>query len=195
MGDPALRKVERFTYKEYQNWPEDEHWELIDGEAFAMAPPRVDHQRVVRELALQAGLWFRGKGCELLWAPVGVLLPQGDEADDEVDTILEPDLLVVCDSTKVKEKIVRGAPDWVVEVLSPSTGMRDLTEKRRLYEKHGVREYWVVNPVTLDVTLYRRTDDGFPRPEGANLKDAVPVAIFPGLVVSVVFDPPHSNAL
>lgn len=184
MGEPALKRDERFTYKEYKAWPDGERWELIHGEPFRMQAPTTVHQRVLGELFVSLSLWFKGKPCEPFIFPVDVLLrDELDQEEDEVDTIVEPDLIVVCDRAKVKRNGVHGAPDWVLEVLSPSTSWRDQTEKRALYEHHGVEECWVLNPDTLDLLIYRLKDGSFGAPMGASLKASAAVALFPGLVV------------
>ena len=186
MGEPALNLDERFTYKEFKTWPEEERWELIHGAPFRMQSPRTVHQRAVGRLFAQLFRWFEGKTCEPFVAPFDVLLrDRPDQAEDEVDTIVEPDLLVVCDPALVKENGVHGAPDWVLEILSPSTSWRDQTEKRALYERHGVKEYWVLNPDTLDLAIYRWANGQFGAPQGASLKEPVAVGLFPGLELTL----------
>lgn len=130
--------------------------------------------------------WFRDKPGEPFVAPLDVLLRDSPEqADDEVDTILQPDAMVICDPGKVKGNGIHGAPDWVLEILSPSTTWRDQTEKRALYELHGVKEYWILNPDTLDLTIFHLENGHFAAPQGATLKEPVPVKLFPGLSLSV----------
>jgi Uma2 family endonuclease len=128
------------TYADYATWPDDERWELIDGHAYAMTPSQsIRHQQILGVLCYLVGQYFEGKPCQVLAAPVDVLLPQGEESDDQIDTVVQPDLLVVCDPAKVERKFVRGAPDLVIEILSESTAPRDLGKKLDLYERHGVR--------------------------------------------------------
>ena len=92
-------------------------------------------------------------------------LPKRDEADEYIDTVVQPDVLVVCNSNKLDRPGVRGAPDWVVEVLSPSTAGPDQIKKRQLYQRHGVREYWLIHPVDRILTVYRLIDDQYGKPE------------------------------
>lgn len=130
---------DRFTYADYLTWADDERWELIDGEAWDMTPaPTTGHQRIVGQLyvALEAAL--RGHRCVPYVAPVDVVLSD--------DTVVQPDVLVVCDPSKIRTAGVFGAPDLVIEVLSSSTALRDRRAKRALYERHGVREYLLVEP-------------------------------------------------
>ena len=129
MPQRALKTGE-FTFAQYMLWPEHERWELNDGEARAMAPPNWAHQSVVSELGAQLRNALVGKPCQARVAPVGVRLPKRNEADAEVRTVFEPDILVVCDASKIDAKGVRGAPDVIIEVLSPSTAGFDQVEKR-----------------------------------------------------------------
>jgi Uma2 family endonuclease len=152
----------RFTYGDYVQWQGDERWELIDGIAHLMSPaPSMAHQRVLMELARQIANQLEGQRCRLFPAPFDVRLPRTEEADDSVDTVVQPDLVVVCDPDKLDEAGVRGAPDWVIEILSPSTTARDRIEKRDLYERTGVREYWIVHPTEATATNWHREGDRF----------------------------------
>ena len=156
-GTAAVSPDERYTYKEYKSWPEGERWELIDGLAYAMSPaPTRSHQEFVVDLVGKLYAFLQGKPCRLLVSPIDVFLPASrDEAEDEVDTIVQPDVIVVCDHEKLIDKGVRGGPDFVVEILSPSTAMKDLSQKKTIYAKHEVREYWIVNPEDRAGMAYR----------------------------------------
>ena len=138
----ALKLNERYTYADYSAWPEGERWELIDGAAFAMATPSEAHQTVLGEIFGQLRDFLKGHPCKVFVAPFSVRL----NADAGDDTVVEPDILVVCDESKRDGKGVVGAPDLVVEVLSPSTAKYDKSTKYRLYRGSGVREYWIVDP-------------------------------------------------
>jgi len=180
----ALRDPECHTYGDYLTWPEDVRYELIDGEAFLMAPaPTVSHQDIAGEVYRQLGNALRGKPCRALIAPVDVRLPKADEADERIDTVVQPDVLVVCDEKKVSERGVRGAPDWVLEVLSPSTAGHDQVRKLRLYERHGVREYWLVHPSDKVLTVYRLVDGQYGRPHTQELNGETPVGVLEGVVI------------
>lgn len=162
MGLPA-RKMDRvYTYRDYRSWPEDERWELIHGEAWNMSPaPSVNHQRLLVLLTRIIGNILEGTGCELLVAPADVFLPSSpDQEEDDIDTVVQPDLLVVCDPAKISQKGVRGAPDWAIEILSPYTTRKDVSVKLALYEEQGVREYWIVDPGNRCVHVYLRNDEG-----------------------------------
>ena len=185
-GTSPLKTKERFTYKDYKNWPEDERWELINGAAWAMSPaPRRMHQTLVLQLANQLANFLTGKPCRPFIAPMDVFLPEGDEAWDETDDVVQPDIFVVCDKSKLIEEGVRGAPDFIIEILSPSTALKDQSEKKLLYEAHGVREYWVVNPNTMETFIYILKDGKYGLPRPVNLLQSIPVSLFGGLELRV----------
>ncbi|HRP23817.1 Uma2 family endonuclease [Thauera sp.] len=183
----ALRTGQRYTYADYLRWPDDARYELIDGEAFLMAPaPLIEHQEVAGELYHQLRNQLEGKPCRPFIAPVDVRLPRADEADAAIDTVVQPDVLVVCDPSKIDRRGVRGAPDWLVEVLSPSTAAHDQIAKRRTYERAGVREYWLVHPGDRTLTVYVLENGEYGRPEIYELKDETPIGVLPG--VSIAWD-------
>jgi Uma2 family endonuclease len=163
MGLP-LRDTRHHTYGEYLTWPEDVRYELIDGEAYVMAPaPPVDHHRLVREMFRQIADALEGHRCEVFVAPFDVRLPRADEADEAVDTVVQPDLTIVCDPGKIDERGCRGAPDWVIEVLSPATAAHDQTVKLAAFERAGVQECWFVHPTDRTVAVYRLVDGAYGR--------------------------------
>ena len=183
----ALRQEKHYTYADYLTWPDDARYELIDGEAFLMSPaPLVEHQEVAGEVYHQLRNQLDGKPCRPYIAPVDVRLPRQDEADAAIDTVVQPDVLVVCDPAKIDRRGVRGAPDWVLEVLSPSTAAHDQIAKRRAYERAGVREYWLVHPGDRTLTVYVLDNAQYGRPEIYELKDATPIGVLPG--VSIAWD-------
>ncbi|MDD5297996.1 MAG: Uma2 family endonuclease [Rhodocyclaceae bacterium] len=141
MSPQTLQKeMQRFTWQDYQNWPADERWELIGGVAYAMSPaPTIKHQSVAGEFFFRLRQHFGGKPCQPFIAPVDVRLSDLD--------VVQPDVLVVCDRNKITPTHIEGAPDVVLEVLSPATAAKDQREKKALYERAGVREYVVVQPL------------------------------------------------
>lgn len=175
-----------FTYGDYRQWQGDDRWELIDGEAFDMSPaPSRAHQQVVFRLANQIESVLGGYPCEVFVAPFDVRLPLGDEADDAIETVVQPDLSVICDGSKLDDAGCRGAPDWIVEVLSPRTAVRDQVQKRDLYGRHGVREYWIVHPEDRLLTIYRLAPDGsgFGAAVVQEAVGSTPSAVLPNLEV------------
>jgi Uma2 family endonuclease len=144
-----------YTYRDYLTWPDDERVELIDGVIYNMTPaPSRQHQGVCGELVRQLGNALLDGPCRVYAAPFDVRLPdEGDQAD-EARTVVQPDVVVVCDVGKLDDRGCLGAPDLVVEILSPSTAAKDQIQKLRLYERHGVRGDWIIHPT--DEILYVR---------------------------------------
>jgi len=156
----ALRKYnedKRFTYADYESW--DDHdsngnpirYELIDGIAYMMSAPTTEHQSILGELHRQFANFLKGKTCRVFLAPCDVCL---SGLGDEDDTVVQPDLLVVCDESKLDKKRCNGAPDMVIEILSPSTSKRDLFIKLKKYQNAGVREYWIADPDAEAVNVH-----------------------------------------
>ena len=186
MSEPAPQESGRYTYGEYCRWPDEERWELIDGVPYDMSPaPSRTHQEILGELHLQIAPFLRDKGCAVYLAPFDVRLPDNDaQPDSEVPTVVQPDITVICDDGKLDEAGCRGAPDWVIEILSPSTAPKDLREKLLLYERHGVREYWVVHPRENVIEVFRRSDAGaYGRPEAYGPEARIPVSVLHGLEI------------
>ena len=185
----ALEKptLGEFTYSDYMRWPDGERWQLLDGFAYAMAPPSLPHQDVVSELGAQLRLQLRGKPCKALVAPVGVRLPKANEANEFIRTVFEPDVVVVCDPRKMDKSGIRGAPDFIIEVLSPSTARFDQIEKRKAYELAGVREFWLIDVPGGVLTIYRQIGDAFAPPEIVRAEGLIDIAAFPGLTLDLDF--------
>ena len=141
MAEPVKRD-EYYTYADYLTWDDDERWELIDGTPFLMSPaPSPRHQRVLAEILTQLVTSLRGNPCQVYGAPFDVRLdPFGADA-----TVAQPDISVVCDSSKIDNRGCNGAPDFVLEIISPASLKRDRYDKFRAYQKAGVREYWIVD--------------------------------------------------
>jgi Uma2 family endonuclease len=177
MANP-LRHTPRFSYSDYLTWTDETRWELIAGEAYAMVPaPTTRHQSVQGNLFGLLFNHFRGKGCRPFHSPTDVKLSDHD--------VVQPDLLVVCDPKKIGEAAILGAPDLVIEILSPTSEARDRREKRQLYENSGVAEYWIVSPYGF-VELYRRGEDGrYGAPLLARAGEALTSLRFPDLTVAI----------
>lgn len=184
MAQQALNQP-LYTYRDYLTWPEDYRCELIDGRSFAMAPaPSLDHQTVVVELTAQIASQLRGKPCRVLSAPLDVRLPEKTESENEITNVVQPDILVVCDANKLDQKGCLGAPDWIIEVLSPRTAAKDHIHKRLLYERHGVLEYWLVHPADRLVTVYRLNTEGhYNQAQILETRGRHAVGILPELVI------------
>jgi len=181
----ALRKEERrFTYADYKEWEldEGERFELINGEAFAMSGPSTRHQLILRELFGPFYNYLRGKPCQVFVAPYDVrLFYEEDESDD---TVVQPDIMVICDKNKIGDEGCRGAPDLLIEILSPSNTVFEMERKRRLYRQAGVREYWVVNTEDNSITVYLFKDGTVSSGTYENA-DTLPVDILPGFSIAL----------
>ncbi len=143
-----------YTYKDYLSWPDEERWEIIDGVPYLLAAPGKEHQTVSMELSWQLHSFFRDKDCQVFAAPFDVRLPRGEEKDEDIDTVVQPDLSIICDQGKLDERGCKGAPHLVIEIISPSSAKKELSEKFNLYERSGVKEYWVVFPKFNTIVVY-----------------------------------------
>ena len=180
----AINEDARFTYADYKAWElkSGERFELIDGIAYAMAAPNMTHQQIVAMLTTVFFTFLRGKICKVFPAPFDVRLFYKENEGD--DTVVQPDITVICDEKKRGYEGCRGAPDLVIEILSPANTAIEMQRKLKLYQDAGVREYWIVDPENMGLTVYRFE-------LGAILfftykKDAAaPVGIFPDLKISL----------
>ncbi len=146
----ALPKERIYTIADIYALPEGRRAELIDGRMYMMAPPNTVHQRIVMNLSAEIRDYIRKKrgACEVFPAPFAVFLNQDDK------NYVEPDISVICDKQKLTEKGCQGSPDWVIEIVSPGTKHMDYGIKLFKYRNSGVREYWIINPVTGTVNAY-----------------------------------------
>ena len=147
---------ERYTFADVLAWPDNERAELINGEVVMMAPaPSRGHQGISFEMCRQFGNYLEGKRCQAYSAPFDVRLFEKDgDTPEDVDTVVEPDITIVCDPSKLDDRGCKGAPDMVVEILSPSTQRHDRLVKLGLYQRAGVREYWIVSPEEQTVQVF-----------------------------------------
>ena len=158
MALPAEK--ERYTFADVLAWPDNERAELINGEDVMMAPaPSRAHQGISMELSRQFANYLEGKKCKAYHAPFDVRLFEKDgDGPEDVYTVVEPDLVVICDPSKLDDRGCKGAPDMVVEILSPSTQRHDRLVKLSLYQRAGVREYWIVSPEDQTVQVFILTN-------------------------------------
>ena len=179
----ALPKEEVFfTYADYKEWELDkgERYELIYGEAYAMSAPNARHQAILFALSGQFYNYLRGKPCKAYQSPYDVrLFYEEDESDD---TVVQPDFVIVCDQKKRGPEGCRGAPDFIIEVLSPSNTAIEMQRKFKLYRQAGVREYWVVDPENNELTVYLFQNNRILTDTYGN-DDIVPVTTLPGLSI------------
>jgi len=186
MGLAARKESKRFTYGDYQKWDDGERWELINGEAYNMSPaPRRVHQEILTNLIGQLWNQLQGKPCKVYPAPFDVRLPQGSETDEESSNVVQPDLSVICDPKKLDEKGCLGAPDLIIEILSPGSHSRDKMEKFNLYEMAGVKEYWVVSPEEEMVEVFLLEEGTYGRPNTYNAKNTVTIGVLKDMSVDL----------
>jgi Uma2 family endonuclease len=179
------RDTHYHTYADYLTWSRTYGDELIDGTAYVREPPSPtrSHQEIVGELYRQAANALEGKPCRVYVAPFDVRLPKSTEEDDKVDTVVQPDVLIVSDLKKVDVSGVRGAPDWVAEVLSPSTARHDQTLKLSAYERAGVREVWLIDPVDLTLAIYQLEAGCYGRATIVELKGRTQLTAVSGVTI------------
>lgn len=144
----------RYTFADCLTWNEKERIELIQGEAFLMASPSSTHQEISMEISRQLANYLEGKHCRVYPAPFDVrLFEKNGDTPADVDTVVQPDISVICDKSKIDKNGCKGAPDLIVEILSPSSLRNDRLVKLRLYQQAGVREYWIADPENKTVQV------------------------------------------
>lgn len=179
------RDMQHHTYADYLIWSADYGNEVIDGVAYVREPPSPSrlHQELVLALGHQLVTALTGKPARAYIAPLDVRLPKDGGADDQIDTIVQPDVFIVCALQKLDERGMCGAPDWVAEVLSPSTARYDSTTKLRAYERAGVPEVWLINPTDRTVAIYRIEAGRYMPPAILELQGRTAIAAVPGVSI------------
>ncbi len=180
----ARREIKRdekhYTYADYCTWDDDGRWELIDGVAYAMSPaPSTMHQSIAGEIFTQLNLFLKGHPCKAFISPIDVRL----DADGADDTVVQPDIVVFCDRSKIGKNSCKGAPDLVIEVVSPSSSRRDRLLKFNKYRESGVKEYWLVEPHDKIVTVHSFQDNTQAVPYGET--DKIPVGVLPECIIDL----------
>ena len=176
-----------YTYADYLLWRIKERLELIKGKIFQMSPtPSLRHQQISGRLHLEMGQFFKNHHCQIFYAPFDVRLSKQNPAntDRSIYTVVQPDLCIVCDENKLDERGCLGAPDLVIEILSPGNSRKEMKDKFDLYEESGVREYWLVEPAEDAVFIYTLNEAG----TYIGLKPAVDLlhsVIFPDLEIDL----------
>ncbi|MCU0288521.1 MAG: Uma2 family endonuclease [Acidobacteria bacterium] len=141
-----LRKTPgKFTYADYLSQPDNERWEIIDGQAYNIPLIPVSHQMLIIQLLPQFKIQLKDT-CRVIPAPFTVRLPLGNQKETDIENVVQPDMTIVCDAEKLDEKGCLGPPDMIIEILSPQSYRKDRKEKFSLYERSGVKEYWLISP-------------------------------------------------
>jgi Uma2 family endonuclease len=164
-NDESFSKVEEpdpsitYTYADYLKWQFEERLELFRGKIFKLSAPNTKHQAVAGNLTASIITFLKGKRCKAFPAPFDVRLPVTNrKKDDEVTTVVQPDLCIICDDSKLDSRGCCGAPDLVVEILSPGNSKKEIRLKHELYEEAGVKEYWIVYPEEESIAVFLLND-------------------------------------
>lgn len=152
-----------YNYSDYLKWTFKERVELIKGKVFEMSPaPRTYHQEISINLAAEIRFFLKKKNCKVFAAPYDVRLPNNpNDPNDKIYTVIQPDICVICDLNKIDELGCKGAPDLIVEILSPSSVKNDLENKFELYQENGVCEYWIIYPGENIIEVFDLYDDKY----------------------------------
>ncbi len=180
--DLQLDLNKRYSFADYLTWIDDKRRELWDGFIKIMTPaPLSEHQSCSVNLVGELYIQFkkRKKGCKLFEAPFDVRFSKdGEKADDKIYTVVQPDVVIVCDKNKLDKRGCIGAPDFIAEIISPSTAERDMNDKFKLYEEYGVKEYWIVFPNEQFINAYLLINGKYELQGVYTREDKVPVKIF-----------------
>jgi Uma2 family endonuclease len=180
-----LDQSKTYTYADYLKWSFDERLELIKGKIFKMIPaPGSLHQRISQKINFRLSAFLVGNPFEVFVAPFDVRLPRRKKDDKDILTVVQPDICV-CDSEKIDDKGCLGAPDLIVEILSPGNNKRELKNKYEVYEEAGVLEYWIIHPTEKTFFKYVLKDGGFESSRMLTLGDEVTTDILPGFKMSL----------
>lgn len=178
-----------YSYADYLSWQFEQALEVIEGKIFPMSAPSRTHQKISWNLTLVFGEFMKVHHCDAYAAPFDVRLynrAKSIRADEDIYTVVQPDLCIICDLEKLDERGCLGAPDLIVEILSPGNAKREMKIKRELYAESGVREYWVVDPARETLTRYNLdTESGYDRPLIFVSDELVPSDVFPDLVLDL----------
>jgi Uma2 family endonuclease len=179
---PLAKEASYYTYADYLEWDEGERCEIIDGEAYIMATPSRIHQESSGNFYFALRSFLEGKPCKVYAAPFAArLFPEEDGSDD---TVVEPDITVICELSKLDDRGCNGAPDFIIEIISPSTARHDRILKFNKYREAGVREYWIADPEEKIVSVYLLKDGQY---IAVNYDEtaAVPVTVLPGCEIDL----------
>jgi Uma2 family endonuclease len=179
LADLDLSKT--YSYADYFQWSFEDRLELIKGKIFKMSPgPASRHQKISVTIAGELYVYLKNKNCSLYSAPFDVRLPRKNETEDKkISTVVQPDLCVICDQSKIDVRGCVGAPDIVVEILSPGNNTKELQNKYEVYEEAGVKEYWIVSPQDNTFLKYTLTDSQFQASRLMTVGDVVTTSILP----------------
>ena len=176
----------KHTYADYITWPENERWEIIDGVPYMQSAPKWQHQSISSELHRQISNYLIGKPCRVFTSPFDLCLAEDTENDDEISNIVQPDIVVVCDETKLRKTGYFGVPTMIIEISSPSTARQDRVVKFNKYEKASVKEYCIVEPDGKYINVFTlQKNKRYGRPEAYTEDDKVQLSVFPDFTIDL----------
>ena len=180
MAEPIRKTKTVLTYSDYTSWNDDKRYEIIEGNSYSMAPaPGERHQSASTQLLTEFALYLKEKKCKVYHAPFDVALPESGEIFETATNVIQPDLVIICDKNKILPRGCFGAPDLIVEILSPSSTKRDTKIKRKLYQRFGVKEYWIADPVHKSIQIFKLNKDcRYDFPEIYAEDDKIKVGLF-----------------
>ncbi|MCF8254500.1 MAG: Uma2 family endonuclease [Bacteroidia bacterium] len=177
---------DRYSYADYLGWNIPEIVEIIKGRVFKMnAAPKRIHQKISGRLFLKFGNFLEGKKCEVYDAPFDVRLSNNYDENHTIFTVVQPDLCVICDPSKLDEAGCLGAPDLIVEILSPGNSKKELQNKYEVYEESGVLEYWVISPEAETLLVYSLINGKYQASKLYTSGDQISTPILPGLSINL----------
>lgn len=175
-----------YTYEDYLKFLDNEIVEIIDGKIFAMSPaPSRIHQELIMEISAEIRNYIKANNgkCKVYPAPFDVVLIEDNENEKDSKNIVQPDISVICDKSKLNDKGCLGSPDMIVEVVSKYNPGNDYVKKLYLYEKYKVKEYWIVNPMKNNILVYTLTHTGYSEPDVYSFSDKIKISIFENLEI------------
>lgn len=186
LKEPEVDYGHHYTYSDYLKFTFDEMVEIIKGKIFKMSPaPSATHQRISGRLFTMISNIIWNKQCQVFSAPFDVILPVKGKDFMQSDRIVQPDIVVICDQSKIKERGCFGAPDWIIEILSPHTSKKDLQDKFDLYEESGVEEYWIIEPKNQTVEVFVLENQVYQRITTYVQDDIAPCNVLPDLSIDL----------
>lgn len=181
LNEPSTSYTGKYSYADYLTWQLDEMVEIIRGKLFKMtaAPSRI-HQKVAGKLYYHLYGFLAGNPCEVYIAPVDVRLPKASIKNEEIYTVVQPDICVICDKDKLDDAGCIGAPDLIVEILSPGNNKKELLHKYEVYQESGVKEYWIIQPIEQTLLIYTLQNGRYVSSRLMTSGDVVTSSVLPG---------------
>jgi len=187
MSNLAFKKENNYSYSDYKNWDDNARWELIHGKAYNMSPaPLRTHQKISGNIFFRIRQYLEDKQCEVYCAPFDVCFANyPEQPDTEIETVVQPDIAVICDEKKLTDYGCKGSPDIIIEILSPASSKKDKSEKFKLYEEYKVKEYWIVYPDLKILEIFKLSGDKYMPAEVFGTEDVIEVKLLGDLIINV----------